>query len=137
MACCYGMECDILGLLPRHLFQRLLTMHSSLNNQYQYQCNNQFTNNYHTLSTIPHHYDQDINVELITSNNKNNNNDKCLNCVNDHIDNDNDNDIVGNNENVIDDDSDDELELCDSGHSALEFDHINQDQLISTNIQLL
>eukprot|EP01084_Bolivina_argentea_P119218 211403_1 len=41
LTCCYGMECDILGLLPRHLFQKLLTMHNSFvttqnnqNNQY-------------------------------------------------------------------------------------------------------
>merc|ERR1712154_188390 len=27
MACCYGMECDILGLLPKGLFNKLLTMH--------------------------------------------------------------------------------------------------------------
>ena len=80
MACCYGMECDILGLLPRHLFQRLLTMHNTWNNQYNqynpYNSNNynintqydqyknaiQIAKNYHTLSTVPHHYNEDIDI---------------------------------------------------------------------------
>ena len=119
MACCYGMECDILGLLPRHLFQRLLTMHNTWNTRYnsyngyngnnelenintnQYQNAIQIAKNYHTLSTIPHHYEQnELNetVELTTSNtdtinaiignthNNNNNNDNRIRCgMCDHI----------------------------------------------------
>eukprot|EP00483_Globobulimina_turgida_P006533 UN06543 len=54
MTCCYGMECDILGILPQHLFQQLLTIHNNLRNDNNNNGNNK---NYHTLSTIPHHYE--------------------------------------------------------------------------------
>jgi len=91
LTCCYGMECDILGLLPRHLFQQLLTMHHSwtkhngigdsatlkdharpqrMADPLQYEHSVQ---NYHTLRTIPHHFDEPRleadAVELATSSN--------------------------------------------------------------------
>lgn len=85
MTCCYGMECDILGLLPRHLFQQLLTMHNSwnkhsvfsdsvtlkdhellhrINDPLQYEHSTQIEKNYHTLCTIPHHFDEHNGLEL-------------------------------------------------------------------------
>ncbi len=89
LTCCYGMECDVLGLLPRHLFQQLLTMHDSWNkgaalndsaslkggrDTVQYAHSAQIEKNYHTLCTIPHHYEDHESgaveadaVELATS----------------------------------------------------------------------
>jgi len=83
LACCYGMECDILGILPRHLFQRLLTMHntwnanheaaqynrthianSNKNNNY----NTSMNHDYHALYQIPHHYEQSENTVELTTN---------------------------------------------------------------------
>jgi len=79
LTCCYGMECDILGLLPRHLFQQLLALQQQQQQQQQQPLQQQQQNkreygHYHTLCTVPPHFDHNDNdndgnddVELATA----------------------------------------------------------------------